>query len=51
MQERLNVVILGKGRQAQFYKKIICKNKRLKILNFKKKDYLLEDYSRKKIDS
>jgi predicted dehydrogenase len=50
MQERLNVVILGKGRQAQFYKKIICKNKRLKILNFKKKDYLLEDYSRKKID-
>jgi predicted dehydrogenase len=50
MRDRLNVVILGKGRQAEFYKKIVGKNKRLKILNYKKKNYIIENISKKKVD-
>lgn len=50
MQEKLNVVILGNGRQAKFYKKISNKNKLLKILKYKNRNYLLENFLKKKID-
>lgn len=50
MKKKINIIILGKGRQAKFYKKILCKKKHVNLINNKSKNYNFKESIKGKID-
>jgi predicted dehydrogenase len=50
MKKKINIIILGEGRQAKFYKKILCKKKYINLINNKNKKYTFKESIKEKID-